>query len=164
MIRVVDYDFGPAARNRLDDTATPGIAGAVAALETFYYALNGADLPVLSALWFRHDLTQLHSPLGGTIRSTAAIVDSYRRSFASGMQLQLTFTDAATYDLATAVVFAGREHGTYRRNDGRRVTLDIRTSRLFGWDESRARWAQLLHHGSIDDPFELADYQATARA
>lgn len=163
MIDVVEYDFGPAARNRLDETVLTGLAGAVAALETFYYAFNSRDLPVLAAVWFQHDLTQVDDPLGGVIRSTEAIVGGYRRSFAARRHVQVTFTEAATYDLGRTVMFAGRERGAYRRNDGRRVALDIRTSRLFGWDDSRARWAQLHHHGSIDDPFELADYQTIAR-
>jgi hypothetical protein len=163
VISLADYQFGPTARNRLDDTATPGLVGAVAALETFYYALNRADLPVLAAIWFRDELTQLNGAVGGTLRSTDAILERYRRSFAGRMSVQVTFTDAATYDLGTAVAFAGWERGDYRRNDGRRVSLEIRTSRLFGWDDSRQRWAQLHHHGSIDDPFDLADYQSAAR-
>lgn len=163
MISVVDYDFGPSARNRLNDLGTPGISGAVAALETFYYALNRADLPVLSSVWWSHRLTQLDDPLGGIVRSTTEIVDVYRRSLGLGMDVEVTFTDAATYDLGTAVVFTGRECGAYRRSDGRRVPLDVRASRLFGWDTRRHRWAQLHHHGSIDDPFDLADYQSTAR-
>jgi len=163
VISVVDYDFGPAARNRLADTAMPGMAGAIAALETFYYALNQADLPVLSAVWLAHDLTQMASPVGGVVRSTPAIADIYRRTFATGVSIRVTFTDAATYDLGGAVVFAGRERGAYRRNDGRHVHLDMKTSRLFGWDDSRDRWAQLQHHASIDDPFELADFQTATR-
>jgi hypothetical protein len=163
VITVVDYGFGPGAHNRIDEIAEPGIAGAVAALETYYYALNRADMPVLAALWSGHDLAQLDDPVGGTERSPAAIADLYRHLFCGAVNVQVTFTDAVTYDLGDAVVFAGRERGTYRRNDGRRVALDVRTSRLFGWDDARRRWAQLHHHGSIDDPFALADYQATAR-
>jgi hypothetical protein len=163
VISVVDYGFGPTARNRLDDIGLPGIAGAVAALETYYYALNRADLPVLTAVWCRHDLTQFDDPVGSTLRSTSAITDAYRYLFAGGMNVRITFDDAATYELGTAVVFAGRERGTYRRNDGRRIALNIRTSRLFGWDDTSGRWAQLHHHGSIADAFDLADYQVTAR-
>jgi hypothetical protein len=163
LITVVDYGFGPSARNRLNDASTPGLAGAVAALETFYYAFNHADMPVLTAVWSSHALTQLTNPAGGVVRSTAAITDVYRRMLASGMDVQVTFTDAATYDLGSAVMFAGLERGAYRRNDGRRVALTVRTSRLFGWDAERERWAQLHHHGSVDDPFELADYQTGSR-
>lgn len=163
MITVVDYGFGPGARNRIDEIAEPGMAGAVAALETYYYAVNRADLLVLLALWSGHDLVQIDDPVGGTERSQDGIADLYQRILGGAMNLQVTFTDAATYDLGDAVVFAGRERGTYRRNDGRRVALDVRTSRLFGWDDAGQHWAQLHHHGSIDDPFALADYQATAR-
>lgn len=163
MITVVDYRFGPEARNRLDDTDEPGLAGAVAALETYYYALNRADLPVLASLWSDHEFVQADGPSGGTERSRDAVTARCRRILGGAMDVQVTFTDAATYDLGDAVVFAGRERGTYRRNDGRRVALDVRTSRLFGWDDAGRRWVQLHHHGSIDDPFALADYQATVR-
>lgn len=164
MITAADHDFGRSARNRFEDTAAQGVDGALAALETFYYAFNRRDLALLGAVWFHHDLTQLDHPLGGLVRSSAAIVDCYRRSFATGMDVQVTLTDTAVYHFGAAVGFAGRERGAYRRNDGRRVPLDVRTSHLFAWDDSRGRWAQLHHHGSIDDPFELADYQASARS
>lgn len=163
MITVVDYRFGPGSRNRLDATDEPGLAGAVAALETYYYALNRSDLPVLASLWADHVLVQADGPSGGTERSRGAITARARRMLDGAMDVHVVFTDAATYDLGDAVVFAGRERGTYRRNDGRRVALDVRSSRLFGWDDMDGRWVQLHHHGSIDDPFALADYQATIR-
>jgi hypothetical protein len=33
--------------------------------------------------------------MGGTVRSTAANLEGYRRSFTSGMHVHVTFTDAA---------------------------------------------------------------------
>jgi hypothetical protein len=41
MIELVDYGFGPGARLRADEARLPGREGALAALETFYYALKG---------------------------------------------------------------------------------------------------------------------------
>jgi hypothetical protein len=40
MIELVDYGFGPGARSRADEARLPGREGALAALETFYYALT----------------------------------------------------------------------------------------------------------------------------
>jgi ketosteroid isomerase-like protein len=156
-IEVVDYRFGPQARNRLDEAENPRREGAVAALESFYYALNNRDLDVLTAVWSQHELAQLNNPVGGILRSGPAVTDLYRRIFDGGMALSVTFTDAATYWWADSVVFAGREIGSY--NDGARVPLAIRTTRVFGYD---GRWRQVHHHGSIDRPDELAAYQRAA--
>jgi ketosteroid isomerase-like protein len=160
---LVDYDFGPDARNRLDEGRDPGHDGAVAALETFYHALNNADLDVLRAVWSSDPLAQLNNPVGGIVRSGDAIADLYRRIFAGGMGVQVTFTDAATYLGAGTAVFAGREVGSYNGRDGERVPLRIRTSRVFAWHPEQGRWLQVHHHGSIDDPDALAAYQAAAR-
>ena len=163
MSTLVDYDFGPGARNRLEDARDPAPDGAVAALETFYFALNNADLDVLGAVWSPDPLAQLNNPVGGILRSGDAITDLYRRIFAGGMGVQVTFTDAATYLGRDTAVFAGRELGSYVGADGARVPLQIRTTRFFTWHPDRGSWLQLHHHGSIDDPEALAAYQAAAR-
>jgi hypothetical protein len=151
-MEVVDHRFGPQSRNRLTDTENPARDGAIAALETFYYALNNRDLDILSAVWSQHDLAQLNNPVGGILRSGHAITDLYRRIFDGGLGLTVTFTDAATYWWADSVVFAGREIGSY----GAQAPLTIRTTRVFGYD---GHWRQVHHHGSIDQPEELAAYQ-----
>lgn len=152
----VDYQFGPNARNRLTEATKPGHDGAVAALETFYYALNNRDLDTLAAVWSQDELAQLNNPVGGILRSGQAVTDLYRKIFGGNLGLQVTFTDAATYRWDNAVVFAGREIGDYNGPDGK-VPLTIRTSRVFGYDGGR--WLQVHHHGSIDRPDELAAYQ-----
>jgi ketosteroid isomerase-like protein len=163
MSTVVDYEFGPDARNRLQEAGDPGPDGAVAALETFYFALNNADLGVLRAIWSPDPLAQLNNPVGGILRSGDAIAGLYGRIFAGGLDVQVTFTDAATYLGAGTAVFAGRELGSYLGPDGARVPLQIRTSRVFTWHPERGSWLQVHHHGSIDDPDALAAYQAAAR-
>lgn len=163
MISLVDYQFGPAARERLAASADPGREGAVAALETFYYALNHRDLDALSAVWSQDELAQLNNPVGGILRSGSAVTDLYRRIFAGNLALTVTFGDAATYEWPEVVVFAGREIGQYHDRTGAEVPLTIRTSRVFGYDHAAGRWLQVHHHGSIDDPDELAAYQRAVR-
>ncbi|WP_329261559.1 nuclear transport factor 2 family protein [Actinoallomurus sp. NBC_01490] len=163
MYEVVDYDFGPAARNRLAGTTLRGREGAVAALETFYYALNSADLDTLAEVWSDDELAQLDNPVGGIIRSGAAITELYRRIFSSGMDLSVTFTDAATYVTADTAVFAGRERCEYTDAEGTRVPVEFRTSRFFAWVPGEERWRQIHHHGSADDPGALRAYQAAVR-
>jgi hypothetical protein len=157
---LTDFGFGRGSRNRLAEARTPGATGAVAALETFYYALNRADLQTLSATWADDDLAQLNNPVGGILRSRAAVTDLYRRIFASGIDVQVTFRDAVTYLTDGTAAFAGREVGSYRNVDGDRAAIEIRTTRVFAWQPEQERWAQLHHHGSIDSPEALAAYRS----
>jgi SnoaL-like domain len=164
MIELVDYQFGPGSRRRLDDATRPDRHGAVAALETFYYALSRRDLQTLAAVWSRDELAQLNNPVGGIVRSGRAVTELYRRIFTGGLALCVTFVDATTYWWDDAVVFAGREIGQYRDHDGCTVPLTIRTSRVFGYDRGAERWLQVHHHGSIDQPAELAAFQCALRS
>ena len=162
MIELVDDDFGPDSENRLRESGDPGHVGAFAALESFYFALNTADLDVLSAIWSPHRLAQLNNPLGGILRGGADVTELYRGVFAGGLQVQVTFTDAVAYWSPALAVFAGRETGTYQDDDLGDVPLEIRTTRIFGYDEEVGRWLQLHHHGSIDRPEALLAYQLAA--
>lgn len=157
MIEKTDIAFGPASRNRLDQAADPGPEGALAALESFYYALNSADLDALRDDWSASPLAQLNNPLGGILRGGDAIVGLYEKVFAGTVNVQVTFGDVVAYLGADHAVFAGRETGTYTAPDGTLVPLTIRTSRYFRYEDGR--WQQFHHHGSIDDVGELAAYQ-----
>jgi ketosteroid isomerase-like protein len=162
-IEVVDYQFGPTSSQRLDETKQPGREGAIAALETFYYALNRRDLNALSAVWSQDELAQLNNPVGGILRSGAAVTDLYRRIFSGDLRLSVTFVDAVTYWWPDAVVFAGREVGQYHDGDGATVPITIRTTRVFGYQHDAGRWLQVHHHGSIDQAEQLAEYQRAVR-
>ncbi|MEV5544383.1 nuclear transport factor 2 family protein [Saccharopolyspora shandongensis] len=163
MIALLDYQFGPNSRKRLAASADPSQEGAVAALETFYYALNRRDLDTLSAVWSQDELVQLNNPVGGILRSGSAVTDLYRRIFTGNLFLTVTFVDAATYGWPEVAVFAGREVGQYHDRTGATVPITIRTSRVFGYDHAVGRWLQVHHHGSIDDPEQLAGYQREVR-
>jgi len=52
------------------------------------------------------------------------------------------------------LVAIGRERGYFQSEDGQRLDLAIRTTRVFRWDGSH--WRQIHHHGSIDDAQMLA--------
>ena len=153
--------FGPASRNLLDEATDPGREGALAALESFYYALNNRDADTLARVWSDNDLVQLNNPVGGILRGRTAIVELYQRVFDSPAKLEITFGDIVEYLGPNHAVFAGRETGTFTAPDGTRVPLSIRTTRYFGHLDGR--WGQLHHHGSIDDPDALRAYQAAIR-
>jgi hypothetical protein len=60
------------------------------------------------------------------------------------------------------IVFAGRETGEFTRHD-QTLPLSIRTSRVAQWFGPEIGWRQVHHHGSIDDPLLLAEYQQAVR-
>lgn len=157
MIRMLDEEYGPASRDRLAEAADPSAEGARAALESFYHALNHRDAAVLAADWSDHPLAQLDNPLGGILRGGDAVADLYRKIFDGPVRVQVTFGDIAEYTGTGHAVFAGRETGTYAGPDGAAVPLRIRTTRYFRYEEGV--WRQFHHHGSIDDPDELAAYR-----
>lgn len=159
MITLTDYQFGAQSRDRQAEAKDPSADGAIAALETFYYALNQRDIDAMTAVWSPHGLAQLNNPVGGILRGGNDAVALYQRIFDSGMQLAVTFSDAVTYLEPTTAVFAGRETGTYAPEGKPASPLAIRTSRFFSYDGDAGRWVQLHHHGSIDDPDALRDYQ-----
>lgn len=150
-------NYGAASANRLPETVGEGIEGARAAIETFYYALNNQDAATLEAVWADDPSVLVYNPLGGIVRGRAAIGDLYRKVFASGRGVRVSFGDVVEYVGADHVVFAGRETGSYTAVDGSQVPLHIRTSRYFRRDGMW--WRQYHHHGSIDDPDALVAYQ-----
>ncbi|MFJ8818606.1 YybH family protein [Amycolatopsis thermoflava] len=160
MTRRLAAAFGPDSRNRLDAATAPGIEGALAALETFYFAFNQRDSDVFARVWTQDALAQLNNPLGGILRGGEAISALYDKVFHGPARVTVTFGDIVEYAGDGHALFAGRETGSYVV-DGREVPLRIRTSRYFRYEDGR--WAQFHHHGSIDDAAELAAYQAAIR-
>ncbi|ADJ44589.1 hypothetical protein AMES_2765 [Amycolatopsis mediterranei S699] len=159
MPRHLDTSFGPGARNRLDEAGNPGREGALAALESFYYAFNQRDLDAFGRVWTSDPLAQLNNPLGGVLRGGEAITELYERVFHGPARVTVTFGDIVEYSGAGHAVFAGRETGEYRVTET--VPLSIRTTRFFAYEAGR--WVQVHHHGSIDDAGALAAYQRAIR-
>jgi ketosteroid isomerase-like protein len=153
--------YGSSARNQLARADGPGLDGARAALETFYHAFNHSDLDTLAAVWHDDQLVQLNNPLGGMLRGREAIRELYARVFDGAGQAQITFSDIVEYATEDVVIFTGRERGTFH-NAKNAVALEIRTTRIF-W-RSPDRWRMVHHHGSIDDPAALSDYQTAVTA
>lgn len=144
-------------RNLLEDSSVEGLRGAKAALESFYYGLNGRNLAALDAVWHRNPHVQLNNPLGGVLRGETAIHDLYQRVVEGDIKVTVRFTDAIAYVANDMIVFAGREKGEYIVR-GAKYPLEIRTTRIFGY--TTEGWRQLHHHGSIDDPYMLSQYKA----
>jgi ketosteroid isomerase-like protein len=155
-----NLSFGPDSLDRRTETTRAGVDGALAALETFYYALNNRDPDALAAVLAQHPLAQLNNPLGGILRGGDSILDLYAgKIFRGPVKVEVTFGDIVQYAGDRHVVFAGRETGTYTVEGEEPRVLSIRTSRYFRNDLDAGRWQQLHHHGSIDDAAMLGDYQ-----
>lgn len=157
----IERTFGRNCENRVADAGAPGIEGALAALETFYYAFNRGDLDVFRQVWVDDELIRLNNPLGGIMEGIDPIVALYDGIFHGPANVWVEFHDIVAYPFGDAVVFAGREQGEFAKH-GVTVPLDIRTSRVFHLHAGR--WGQVHHHGSITDTDQLATYRQAVQS
>jgi hypothetical protein len=165
-------------RNLLGDTALPGIEGARAALETFYYAFNTHSVDLLKEIWAADDpLAQVVSPLGFA-RGSAQIAAAYGRVLSEPMGIQTVLDDIVAYITPGLVVFTERERGTdtqgdsggggsgggsSRRSGGRPGLVEGRTTCLFRFLPSQGGWRLIYHQVSLSDPDTLARLQRARR-
>ncbi len=159
-IHALERTFGRESENRLEQAKNAGFDGALAAVESFYHAFNQRDARLLAKVWAEDDLVQLNNPLGGILRGIDSISALYKKVFNGPARVWVAFHDIVVYPSEAMVVFAGRERGEFAAG-GTVIPLAIRTSRIFAYADGR--WAQVHHHGSIDDVALLADYQTAVR-
>jgi hypothetical protein len=153
-------------RNRLADSAAPGLAGARAALETFYHAFNTRSVDLAQRIWADDPLVQLVSPVGGLLRGSAGIAAAYARGFSGSLRVQTVLEDIVAYATPEMVVFAGRERGTYTHDSAPEALSDLPAIRSIGivrFIAPRGGWRLVYHHVSLADPDGLARYQRAAR-
>lgn len=158
MIESSRIAYGRSAMNKMDQTKDPSVIGARMLVESFYYAFNHRDLAVFRAVWAAHDLIQLNNPLGGILRGDELITALYERVFSGPASVWVELSDVVEFQTENMVVFAGREAGEFTVN-GHTLMLSIRTSRVVQWLGGEIGWKQVHHHGSIDNPKILAEYQ-----
>lgn len=158
MIVSSQRNYGRAADNQIQQAKQPGIEGARALVESFYYAFNRRDMAVFSQVWANHELIQLNNPLGGILRGYESIAALYRSVFSGDANVWVALGDIVEFQSEGAVIFAGRETGEFVRGENK-ISLLIRTSRVVQWLGEEVGWKQTHHHGSIDDPQLLAAYQ-----
>lgn len=154
--------LGRDAKNKQHLATTKTHDGARAILETFYYAFNQKSMTAFEPVWAPQALIQLNNPLGGIQRGYEPIQALYRRIFEGSAEVWVEFYDIVEYLSADMAVFAGRERGEFKQNDVS-VTLNIRTTRVFGYLGAKLGWRQLHHHGSIDDAALLRQYQLAVK-
>ncbi len=130
---------------------------AFAALAQFYRAFNSRDLVLMQANWHTGDDIAMDNPLGGIKRGWGEIGAVYEKLFNGPAKVYVEFYDHSLHEAPGMFYAVGRERGRFMR-EGKNIDLAIRTSRIFRRIDGA--WRQVHHHGSIDDPALLADYQA----
>lgn len=163
MILHSPHTYGLSSTNRIAQAHEHEIEGARALLETFYYAFNHRDMSVFGKVWADHVLIQLNNPLGGILRGYESIAALYQRIFTGSAAVWVELGDIVEFQTGDMVVFAGRESGEFLKG-AMSLSLSIRTSRIIQWFGPEIGWRQTHHHGSIDDPQLLAEYQHAARS
>jgi ketosteroid isomerase-like protein len=162
MIIHSSLSYGQAAENRINSTNQYSIEGARALVESFYYAFNHRDMEVFSQVWANDNLIQLNNPLGGILRGYEAIASLYQGIFTGAASVWVELSDIVEYQSTDMVIFAGREHGEFKKAHTT-VPLSIRTTRIVQWLGQDIGWKQTHHHGSIDDTKLLTEYQLAVR-
>jgi ketosteroid isomerase-like protein len=133
-----------------------GDGSALDALIDFYRAFNASDLKALAANWADGEAPSMDNPIGGIRRGWPAIREGYAKLFSGPATVRVAFHDFTAQGNNDYHLFVGREKG-FCETPAVRLELRIRTSRWFV--KMRGAWRQLHHHGSIDEPALLADYQ-----
>lgn len=126
------------------------------ALIEFYRAFNSGYLNIMSMNWDQSDLSSMSNPLGGLKRGWESINEVYRRIFKGPADVYVEFFDYTIHSSGSMFIAVGRERGYFQQGNNK-IDLLIRTSRTYRL--IAGRWRQIHHHGSIDDPELLKQYQ-----
>jgi hypothetical protein len=126
------------------------------ALIGFYRAFNTSDLAGLEAVWLGGSEPSMDNPIGGIRRGWEQIAEGYSKLFRGQAKVHVTFHDFTSQGGADWHLFVGRERGTCK-TPSETLHIAFRTTRWFV--RTNGTWRQLHHHGSIEDPKMLADYQ-----
>lgn len=129
---------------------------ALQTVSLFYKAFNSKDLLLMQQVWLNELAASMDNPIGGIRRGWDDIRTGYEKLFQGKHDIQVEFYDFTLHTTDEMFVVVGRERGTLTYGE-KVLDLAIRTSRLFIKKDSE--WKQLHHHGSIDNPALLEQYQ-----
>ena len=130
------------------------------ALVQFYKAFNGRDICLMESNWAIEDDIAMDNPLGGIKRGWPDIKAVYERIFGGPAEVYVEYYDYTIHETTDMFYAVGRERGYFRLGP-KEVKLLIRTSRIF--KKIEGVWRQVHHHGSIEDPQLLDEYQRAVR-
>ena len=126
------------------------------ALINFYHAFNSRNALQATAAWWESDNVIMYNPIGGLRCGYNDIQAAYDKIMSGSVHVYVEFYDYAIYATAQQCCAVGRERGVAQYN-GQNLDLRIRTSRIFELHDDN--WIQVHHHGSIDEPELLRQYQ-----
>jgi len=126
------------------------------ALVEFYKAFNGRNFELMQKNWLNNEEIAMDNPLGGIKRGWSEIKSIYSRIFIGQAKVYVEFYDYTIVSMEGGFVAIGRERGSVEIK-GKKLELAIRTSRVFKLIGSS--YKQVHHHGSIEDPTLLKEYQ-----
>ncbi|MBI3755891.1 MAG: nuclear transport factor 2 family protein [Deltaproteobacteria bacterium] len=130
------------------------------ALSEFYNAFNSRNLEKMSQNWAQSDEITMDNPVGGIKRGWSEIKVVYESIFSGHAQVYVEFYDYTIHEAGEIFYAVGRERGEFRIGETA-IKLAIRTSRIYRLIDGA--WRQVHHHGSVDDPELLAQYQKAVR-
>jgi len=125
-------------------------------LAQFYNAFNNQDFELMSKNWLQNEEIAMDNPLGGIKRGWNEIKSVYSRIFTGQVKVYVEFYDYTIIDLDGGFCAIGRERGYVQINE-QKLDLAIRTSRVFKL--TGETYQQIHHHGSIESPELLKEYQ-----
>lgn len=132
-------------------------SGPKEALIEFYKAFNSRDMALMSSNWEQTDEASMSNPLGGIKRGWGSIKEIYENIFNDLAKVYVEFYDYTIEQSGEIFIAVGRERG-YLIKGKYRLELIIRTSRIYRL--KNGKWHQIHHHGSIETPSLLDEYQA----
>ncbi len=153
-------------RNMLADAAKPGIEGARAALETFYYAFNTRSPDLYRHIWADGPLVQLYSPVAGLVRGSATIAALSERMLSAPARTQTVVEEIVAYTTPELVVFTERELGTVTHDGEPEATSQLAEGHsicVFRFIAEQGGWRLIYRHVSLDDADQLARYRRAVR-
>lgn len=125
-------------------------------LREFYQAFNTRDSSLMQQNWLNSDEIFMSNPLGGVKRGWKEIYSVYKHIFNGNSKVYVEFYDYNIIEFNGGFCAVGRERGWVKIKD-KSLDLKIRTSRIYKLVD--AKYKQVHHHGSIENPQLLEQYQ-----
>jgi ketosteroid isomerase-like protein len=126
------------------------------ALINFYHAFNNKNIELMKSNWLQTNEASMSNPLGGVKRGWDEIRHVYQKIFKGHADVFVEFYDFTVHETENMFFAVGRERGVLKEN-GTEIQLAIRTSRIY--QKINNQWKHIHHHGSMDNPELLANYQ-----
>jgi ketosteroid isomerase-like protein len=127
------------------------------ALSIFYRAFNERNMQLMQQSWLNTDEISMNNPIGGIRRGWLELQKGYDKIFNGKAKVFVELYDFSVHSTEKMFFVVGKERG-YFKTEQVDISLAIRTSRVF--IKSQGEWRQIHHHGSIDNPDLLKNYQA----